>query len=132
VWSHEEHNNVLEARAALMVLRHVARRPSGYKKRVLVFTDSLVTLGIFEKGRSSAPVFLHLCRRAVAVVVSSRMLVYWRYVPSELNYSDGPSKGEPPGVAKDTAAAHKERGISDRLLRFLPSPAAGLSAASTL
>lgn len=62
-WKHHEHNNILEGRAALAALRHLARSRKNWGKRHLVFTDSQVILGAFGKGRSSAPSLLRLCRR---------------------------------------------------------------------
>ena len=39
-WTKEEHNNILEMRAAVGVLRHVSRSRRKWRQRVLLFTDS--------------------------------------------------------------------------------------------
>ena len=120
-WRDLEHNNILEARTAVNLLRHVARDPSRWGEKLLVFTDSLVTLGILTKGRSSVHVLNRLCRKAAAIVLSTGLKVYWRWVPSEVNYSDGPSRGEDVGVAEDTQLAHRWRGFPAHLIKHLPS-----------
>ena len=62
-----EHINVKEARVALLGLRWVARMARNCGRRFLTLSDSLVTIGVFEKGRSSrSPVLMALCRRAAA------------------------------------------------------------------
>eukprot|EP00974_Lingulodinium_polyedra_P076535 7407711-Lingulodinium_polyedra.AAC.1 len=54
-WADAEHINLLELRAVLAAVRHVARQPGGPGRRHLVFVDSQVTLGAGSKGRSSRP-----------------------------------------------------------------------------
>ena len=119
-WLHEGHNNLLQARIAVGLVRHFSRDPSACGQRVLAFTDSLVGLGILTKGRSSVRPLNHLCRRAAAISLAFRIRVAWRWVPSERNYSDGPSRGEGVGVARDTAATHRWRGFPRYLVKFLP------------
>ena len=87
-----EHNNLLEGRAALAALRHLARSSKNWSKRHLLFTDSLVVLGAFGKGRSSSPSLLRLCRRWALFRILLQMRTYLRYVPTDLNHSDGPSR----------------------------------------
>eukprot|EP00969_Alexandrium_andersonii_P197201 8712423-Alexandrium_andersonii.AAC.1 len=72
-WEHEEHNNVLEARAAGMVVRRLLRARGNLGSKVLVFTDSMVTLGVLCRGRSSVPVFLHICRQVLAACMAGRL-----------------------------------------------------------
>ena len=119
-WKEPEHNNILEARAALAALRHASRVRENWGTRVLFFTDSLVTLGAFSKGRSSVHALLQLCRRVAAISLATGIRPAWRYVPSELNFADGPSRQEAVGVAIDTVQAHRWRGFPMKLRRFLP------------
>ena len=91
-WQMLEHNNLLEGRAALAALRHLARSSKNWSKRHLLFTDSLVVLGAFGKGRSSSPALLRLCRRWAMFRILLQMRTYLRYVPTDLNHSDGPSR----------------------------------------
>ena len=108
VWTQEEHNNVLEARASLSSL--VARKtPCG--RRLLEFTDSQVVLGVFSKGRSSVKILNFLARKVAGLLLLKRWKVIWRYVRTHRNHADGPSRGFKVGPAPDTAAkAVKEEG----------------------
>ena len=118
-WDREEHNNILEARGVVAVLRHLSRSSPAWHKRVLIFTDSLVTLGCLGKGRSSARGLLRVCRQAAAIQLACRIRLYLRWVPSERNLADAPSRGGGVGVDADTATAHRFRGVPKKLLRIL-------------
>ena len=114
-WKREEHNNVTEARGVAAVVRHLSRSSRSWGKRILIFTDSLVALGCLSKGRSSAPSLLSVCRIVAAGCLVLRLRLYLRWVPSELNYADWPSRGGPVGVEPKTAKAHTVRGVPRRL-----------------
>ena len=118
-WSSEEHNNVLEARAAAALARHLARAPGLSPTKVLAFTDSLVVLGILAKGRSGVYALNRICHRRAALQLGTRVRFYWRYIASEVNPSDGPSRGLPVGVDPLTEQAHKYRGMPRRLKDYL-------------
>ena len=118
-WSNLEHNNVLELRTVVAVLRHLSRTSQSWGHRVLFFTDSLVSLGVLRKGRSSARDLLHLARIGGIIQMVCRIRGYYRWVPSELNLADGPSRGEAIGAADDTVAVHVGRGVPRELLRRL-------------
>ena len=93
-WQRLGHNNVLEARGVLAVLRRVARTSRAWSSRVLVFTDSMVTAGCPSKGRSSATALLRGCRAAAAIQLVCRIRIYLRWVPSEKNLADNTSSLE--------------------------------------
>ena len=59
-WSRLEHNNIGDMRIAVMTLKHFVRAHKNWGKHVLVFADSLVTLGALAKGRSSSWPLLRL------------------------------------------------------------------------
>ena len=118
-WKVPEHNNVLEARGILSVLRHLSRNRSAWHSRVLVLTDSMVSLGSLAKGRSSADALLRVCRASAAVQLAVGIRLYLRYVPSERNQADGPSRGLPVGVAADTKEAHNLRWVPIELRRAM-------------
>ena len=98
-WSVRDHNNLGEIRGVLLALRHAARSPSNFEKKLLIFTDSQVALGSLMKGRSSAWPVLRLCRVAAAVELSCGIRLFLRYVESERNHADGPSRGHRIGQA---------------------------------
>jgi hypothetical protein len=91
--------NLREMRTGLACIRHAVRSKEGWGKRHLTIGDSLVTIGAFSKGRSSSPSVLHLCRRMCALVVAFGLRLVWRWIPTDRNLSDGPSRGYPIGVA---------------------------------
>ena len=64
----------------------------------------LVTIGTLVKGRSSAQGLLRLARSAGVVQMVLRIRPYFRWVRSEHNLADGPSRGERVGIATDTEA----------------------------
>ena len=108
-WTREEHNNILELRTIVGLLRHLSRSRPSWGKRVLVFSDSLVSMGVLAKGRSSAPGLLHLARQAAAAILARGLKVYLRWVASEDNVADGPSRGLAMGAAEATKEEHRWR-----------------------
>jgi hypothetical protein len=110
-WETQEHINVQEARTVVSLMRHLARTSQAWGSRVLVLTDSMVTLGCLSKGRSSASPLLRLCRMTAAITLSLRIRLLLRYIPSEMNPADGPSRGMKVGAAPETIAAHADRKI---------------------
>ena len=109
-WQEAEHINVQELRTVVGLLRHLIRGRENWRRRVLLFVDSMVALGALGKGRSSSPALLRLCRQVTAITLATRMMPFCRYIPSELNPADGPSRGQgQAGVATATKAAHADR-----------------------
>ena len=100
VWKKEEHNNVLEARAGLISAKMSTMRKEQWGKKHLLISDSQVTIGVFGKGRSSKSVLNLLARRLAALAISTSSKFFWRYIRTHRNHADGPSRGEPLGVAK--------------------------------
>ncbi|CAK0805124.1 unnamed protein product [Prorocentrum cordatum] len=98
-WEEKEHINLLEMRTGVAAARHSARTRASWGKRHLRITDSMVCLGGFSKGRSASRPILILCRRMAALDLGCGMREYWRWVPSDRNHSDGPSRGFPIGQA---------------------------------
>ena len=122
-WREPEHINVQELRTVCGLLRHLSRSTSAYGSRVLVLLDSMVALGAGSKGRSSARPLLRLCRQMAPAQVILGIRLLLRYIPSELNPADGPSRGTSVGAAPETKVHH-----ADRLKESLPT----LSASSAL
>jgi hypothetical protein len=98
-WKKLEHTNIQETRCAVGLMRHLCRSRGTAGKRILIFIDSMVGLGALGKGR----------RQAAAICLAFGMRVLLRYVPSEVNVADGPSRGYHCGVATETRAAHADR-----------------------
>jgi len=94
-----EHNNVLEMHSALQAVRHCVRTRSHWGMIILVITDSLVVLGALGKGRSRSRALLRLCRRMAGLLLATGCTLYLRYVETDRNPADGPSRGFQLGVA---------------------------------
>ena len=102
----------------LLCPSHLSRTSKAWRKRVLLFTDSMVTMGALMKGRSSARALLRQCRVSAVIQMMCRIRLYLRWVPSEKNYADGPSRAGPVGVDEDTEKAHTARGLPRRMRRW--------------
>ena len=72
-WMMKEHNNILEPRGILAVLKHRSRTSGARSRRALIFTNSMVSLGAFSKGRSSATTRFRICRQAAVIQVVCRI-----------------------------------------------------------
>ena len=68
-----------------------------------------MALGALAKGRSSSRPLLRLGRQAAAVVLTFGMMPLYRYIASEVNPVDSPSRGLGAGAAPETKEAHKDR-----------------------
>lgn len=60
--------------------------------RQLLLTDSAVVYGILCKGRSSSHDLLRRCRRTAAIMVIKGGVIIPKWIPSELNPADAPSR----------------------------------------
>jgi hypothetical protein len=87
-----EHINVLELRAVTTSLRWVLSSPYSIRRRLLVFSDSTVVADAVSKGRSSSFQILRRLRYFSSLVLACGLQLYCRWLPSELNPADGPSR----------------------------------------
>ena len=103
-WASDAHNNVQEGKTVLWALARCARARCR-QSTCVVFTDSMVVIGAFTKGRSPSRALNRLCRRYAALCVAFQIRPVLKYVPSGLNWADGPSRGfRFPCVAPETQA----------------------------
>jgi len=117
-WGRQEHNTLTEGRTVLWAVRRCAR--AGVReKRCVIYTDSLVVLGAFTKGRSSSRALNRLCRCYAALCLAFRIRPILKYVPSAENLADGPSRGirypcvAPETKAKGLAASGRPPGLAE-------------------
>lgn len=108
-WREREHITIQELRTGVGVLRHLSRSRQSWGRRVLILMDSMAALGVLSKGRSSSPPLLRLARQAAAISLIFDIYPVVRYIPSEVNPADGPSRGVGVGAAPETRAAHSDR-----------------------
>ena len=100
-----EHNTVSEVRAAVQAIRHFAKSPANWHSRLAILSDAFAAIGCLSKGRSCSGPCNALCRQAAAAIFVAELRVYMRWVASEHNCADGPSRGmRRPGVDPGTAA----------------------------
>ncbi|KAI0558954.1 hypothetical protein FGB62_177g010 [Gracilaria domingensis] len=93
-WRRQEHINALEAHTAVLALEWAASfNVTGL--RMLVLSDSMVTIGALQKGRSSSHLLCLLCRRFTAISVSHDLEPLLAHVPSDYNPADGSSRPGP-------------------------------------
>ena len=88
-----EHINSLELRAVLAgIFSALQRRPSAVGSRFLLFTDSAVALFGLVKGRSSSHPLLRRLRSIAALCLACDLRPLYRFISSELNPADLPSR----------------------------------------
>ena len=85
------HINVNEARTYKSFLKAAAKTECG--KRVVGLLDSRVTIGAASKGRSSSFAISRILQGAVPYVIGSGLYPGLLHCYSDLNRSDGPSRG---------------------------------------
>ena len=92
-WHFEQEEHILEMRGMTIVLRHLSRTSRAWNTQVLIFTDSLYTMGALSKGRSGARQVLRMCRAAAAVLLACNIKLALRLILSETNFAEGASRG---------------------------------------
>lgn len=98
-FKHPELIDGLEGRTAAVAAQRAVRDRATRSAKQLMFIDSQSFLGAVRKGRSSFWRLLKPCRTISAYSIFSDVKFVWRYVRSEYNPSDGPSRGSLyPGV----------------------------------
>jgi hypothetical protein len=95
-----EHINAKEIRAAYYGLNEALRRGCGMDAGVLLFTDSSVALSTLTKGRSASFALLRCVRRCSALLLATGVRPLYRFVESEGNPSDLPSRSVLPRGAR--------------------------------
>ena len=73
-------------------IRWVMSHHQSINRRVLLFSDSQVTVASIRKGRSSSHTLLRRLRYLSALLLSSGIRLVVRWIPSEVNPADEPSR----------------------------------------
>ena len=92
-WRQEESMPVLESRAALFGVKHLVRRNGNHGTRMLIFTDSMTSACAVSKGRAQTWRLRTVVQKIGALLLATGSSLSMRWVPSEWNPSDGPSRG---------------------------------------
>ena len=100
-WQRREHISVLETRASVGMARLVMSDLKLHGKHIVYLSDSMAQLLGSSKGRSSAPGMCRCLRQLAAAVLCCNATVHGRWIPSEVNPSDDPSRR---GIIKQCVA----------------------------
>lgn len=92
IWEKEEPIHRLEGRASIGALRWAARKPDTYNRRMVLQCDNLSFVHSANKGRCTDHALLNLVRRGGAIQIAKRLRVRWRYIESDRNSADRPSR----------------------------------------
>lgn len=91
-WSRQEQIAVLELRALSTSMRWLAKSQRCYDHRVIILSDSSAVVGAVRKGRSSTWSLLKRLRLLAALRFAFGLQPDVRWIPSELNPADHPSR----------------------------------------
>jgi hypothetical protein len=92
-WKKRETLPVYEARSSLYAVKHILRKRDNFGKRHLILSDSLTATCAISQGRAQGFTLRRVCSQIGALVLSSGISICIRWIPSEWNPSDNPSRG---------------------------------------
>ena len=99
-----EHITIKEGRALVLAVRRLCRASKNRGKRHLFLVDNLGLVLAINKGRAHNVALLRITQQVSALALAGGFSVRVRWVPSELNVADGPSRGQiKPGCFKKAA-----------------------------
>lgn len=87
-----EHINKLEMKAIYTSVKWRIFKQKVARQKCLHLVDSMVSLQILNKGRSSSHKMRNICKKIACLLVASRMLLVLSYVESSRNPADRPSR----------------------------------------
>ncbi|CAE7265927.1 AMY1.1 [Symbiodinium sp. CCMP2592] len=88
-----EHITLKEGRALVLAVRRMARSTHSRRKRHLVIVDSMSLAFAATKGRATNFALLRITQQLSALSLAGDFQLRLRWVPSEVNVADGPSRG---------------------------------------
>ena len=92
-WKYLETMPVYEARSTLHAVRRLMRNSDNFGKRHIILSDSMTAILAYSKGRAHSHRLRRVVQQTSAYVLASGSNVYVRWVPSEWNPADNPSRG---------------------------------------
>ena len=93
-WDRVEAIPILEGRSVVWLMQHLARSQKNLGKKHLVLSDSMSVTLALTKGRSSSSPMNRVCRQIAALTFATGMHLHLRWIPSELNPADFPSRAQ--------------------------------------
>ena len=91
-WRRSEHISVLEVRSCVSAMCLNLHQPATHHKHWLMLSDSVACILSGTKGRSSKPGMCRGLRQLTACLLCCSIKLHLRWIPSELNVTDGPSR----------------------------------------
>ena len=91
-WQREEHISVLETRTLVATVRHAVYARGLRNCRLVIISDSMAAILSGSKGRSSRPGMCRALRQLSALLIFGNLSLSLRWVPSEVNHADVPSR----------------------------------------
>lgn len=111
-WSNTgEHITVKEGRALVLAIKRLTRSSSSRGQRHLVLLDSFALCMAVNKGRACNFKMLRCMQQLSALCLAGGFSVRVRWVPSERNVADGPSRGQIAAGAYQTPCAYSKRSV---------------------
>lgn len=93
-WRHvQEHITMKEARCLCLAVRRLSRASHHRGRKHLILVDSLALALAIGKGRSCNHGMLRVSRKIGALCLAAGLTLRVRWIPSEANVSDAPSRG---------------------------------------
>ena len=90
---HPEHINKLEMRAIYTSLKWRLFHQRVPGQRVFHLVDSMVSLQLLNKGRTSSRKLRHVCKKISALLLAGNVLLILAYTSTKTNPADAPSRG---------------------------------------
>ena len=91
-WARPEAIPVLEGRALVWTVQHLARSQVNHNKRHLILSDSMTSILALSKGRGNSRSMNRICRQIASLTLACNFQLSYRWIASELNAADGPSR----------------------------------------
>ena len=92
-WHKASSMPVNEARATLFAVKHLLRSVRNFGQRHVVLSDSMTSTCAFSRGRAQSYELRRVCQQYGALCLVSGAQITVRWIPSEWNPADMPSRG---------------------------------------
>ena len=92
-WKRQEPIPVLEGRAALYAVKHAVRDVHNFHHRHLILSDSITAVCALDRGRGKSFSMRRVTQQIAALSLSTGCSFHYRWIPSEWNPADAPSRG---------------------------------------
>ena len=122
-WKHADDILVLEGYALLKSLVRIAGTKHGQNVRLLLLVDNLPIALSFERRRSRKFKVLRLIRKFSAICLACNLACSVRWIPSEYNAADEPSRFAEPDANSNQNAETPEGGAQTSRQKLTSSPA---------